>query len=263
MKFSRTKNWLHTLAVVAITGVAMSILLLLFDQTVKDSGPAEWLSALLNLVMAVAAVLAYRKASEWLPQLTTQEGYKLAISLVNEEFIWLGNKNPLLHEAASLCAAAREAFTERHRRGANKSLSQAITRLENVIEESKRRNDAIEMAMFRMQTYGLLVAEERAVSMNAMLRGHADSFSYAIALLAPIRSNHDNRMERMSTPVSHSHPEQNTWLREIAENDTHTLKESDEAYKKLHTAWHQMVKGHEDMIGSDHRIGKLFIVRKD
>lgn len=58
MKFSRTDRALQAFAVVAF---AILILIILFGQTVKDSGPAEWLSAVLNLVMAGAGVVCIRK----------------------------------------------------------------------------------------------------------------------------------------------------------------------------------------------------------
>nr|WP_261905556.1 hypothetical protein [Escherichia coli]CAH8250733.1 Uncharacterised protein [Escherichia coli] len=92
------ERWLRT---VAVTCAAIILLGTVLGQAVKK-GAAAWLSMLFNGVMALAAVRDYLTARKWVPQLTTQEGYKVAISLVNEEYIYLGMQNPLLSEAGRL-----------------------------------------------------------------------------------------------------------------------------------------------------------------
>lgn len=263
MKFSWTKNRLYTLALVAITGVALSILFLLFDQTVKDSGPAEWLSALLNLVMAGAAVAAFLTARSWLPQLTTQEGYRLAIDLVNKEFIWLGIQNPLLPDTSSLVTAAEQLFLVSGCRSHREAFENAITRLEKTVLDNKKRLDRIDMAMFQMRTYGLQVEDNKSASMNTMLQAFRESVSGASDLLAIVRHYQTVREREMSKPISHSVPGEAESRKEIMKtSDREALDKVNDTLKILAASWNTMVLSQGTFTGDDHRIAKLFVVRR-
>ncbi|BBV79284.1 TPA: hypothetical protein R8G53_005590 [Citrobacter braakii] len=94
---------IKTLTRYLIAGVAgggtacLSVLVFILFYQVKNTGSAaDWIASLANASMAVTAVLAFKVARSWLPQLTTQEGYKLAIELVNDHYIWLGMQNSVL-----------------------------------------------------------------------------------------------------------------------------------------------------------------------
>ncbi|AGN88268.1 hypothetical protein [Enterobacter sp. R4-368] len=261
MKFSRTERWLHAFSVVAFT---LLILIILFGQTVKDSGPAEWLSALLNLVMAAAAVAAYLTARSWLPQLTTQEGYKLAIHLVNNELIWLDKRNRLLSDTGSVFEVAREAFKGREISLLTRNrLVDAIARLEQTTKESRRRRDEIDNAIFRMQTYGLRVANDRQSPMADMLENHRKSLAFAGTLLAIVSKNFNNRGTSFSQEGRLFDEKRRARLAQLNSDDTAALASASVALEGLTKCWAMMVQAHREFTGEDHRIGKLFIVSKD
>lgn len=260
MNFSRTERALHAFAVVAIV---ILILIMLSGQIVKGSGPAEWLSALLNLVMAVAAVMAFFTARSWLPQLTTQEGYRLAIDLVNKEFIWLGIQNHLLRDTSNLVVAAEQRYSGQDRASRLKAYEKAITRLEETILDNKKRLDRIDMAMFQMRTYGLQVAGNKSASMDTMLNAFRASVSDASGILATVRHYQTARDKVMSKPISlftQGEAESRKDIMRISDRDT--LKQVKEALENLTSSWNTMVLSQGSFTGDDHRIAKLFIVRK-
>lgn len=79
-------------ATMGAMGTAMLILLIaLVSELGLTGSAADWLATLSNSVVAIMAFFAARR---WLPQLTTQEGYKLAIRLVNKEILTLDENNP-------------------------------------------------------------------------------------------------------------------------------------------------------------------------
>ena len=77
-----------------ITLIMFSLLVVLFSgffysvytNTIDKSSYTDWISAFCNVVIAGATVGAVITARNYLAQFTAQEGYKLAIKLVNEDF---------------------------------------------------------------------------------------------------------------------------------------------------------------------------------
>ncbi|QEM94353.1 DUF3450 domain-containing protein (plasmid) [Kosakonia radicincitans] len=253
---------LATVCVVLLAGYRVC-LVINWEQAIQRSGPAEWLSALLNLVMAGAAVAAYLTARSWLPQLTTQEGYKLAIHLVNNELIWLGVRNRLSSDAGIVFEIAREAFNGGNISPATQGhLEQAIARLERTTKESRRRKDDINDAIFRMKTYGLLVAKDREAHMSEMLHYHENSIGFAKKLLATIRDYHDLRRQFVSQDVSFFRQERDTRLNKLKEDDATMLASAEVALRGVCQHGVMMKDAYAAFNAGDHRIGKLFIVRR-
>lgn len=58
----------------------------IYAKMIDKSSYTDWISAFCNVVMAGATVGAVITARNYLAQFTAQEGYKLAIKLVNEDF---------------------------------------------------------------------------------------------------------------------------------------------------------------------------------
>lgn len=72
------------------------LVFILFYQVSNTGSAAEWIAFVAIVSMAVTAVLAFKVAGSWLPQLTTQEVYKLAIELVNDHYIGLSMQNSIM-----------------------------------------------------------------------------------------------------------------------------------------------------------------------
>lgn len=136
------ERWLRTVAVI---GGAIILLGTVSGQAVKNGDAAAWLSMLFNGVMALAAVGAYLTARKWVPQLTTQEGYKVAISLVNELYIHLGRTNPLLTGAKPAISCYR-GLQKTSSYTSVESYSAAIGVLINAILQEEERQGRMEDA---------------------------------------------------------------------------------------------------------------------
>lgn len=63
----------------------------IYAKMIDKSSYTDWISAFCNVVMAGATVAAVLTARNYLAQFTAQEGYKLAIHLVNNDFPQLGD----------------------------------------------------------------------------------------------------------------------------------------------------------------------------
>lgn len=86
-KESRTDRWLRTVFVLFLV---VLVLLIVFNGTTKTSDVSNWIIAFANIAMAAAAVGAWRAARKFLSEFFAQEGYRLAIALINENVIHLG-----------------------------------------------------------------------------------------------------------------------------------------------------------------------------
>lgn len=59
----------------------------IYNKQIDKSSYTDWISAFCNLVMAGATVSAVITARNYLAQFTAQEGYKIAISLINDDLL--------------------------------------------------------------------------------------------------------------------------------------------------------------------------------
>ncbi|EKS6156611.1 hypothetical protein QCB07_004837 [Salmonella enterica] len=78
-------KWLQVISGYLITDTASAVAaylfvlaVVLFCQLTDTGSAADWIASVANTVMAITAIFAFIVARNWLPQLTTQEGYKLA-----------------------------------------------------------------------------------------------------------------------------------------------------------------------------------------
>ncbi|EPY7021359.1 TPA: hypothetical protein RU388_005031 [Klebsiella pneumoniae] len=65
----------------------VNLLLAIYFNQIDRSSYTDWISAFCNIVMAGATVSAVIAARNYLAQFTAQEGYKIAISLVNDDLL--------------------------------------------------------------------------------------------------------------------------------------------------------------------------------
>lgn len=136
------ERWLWTIVVFFS---AVILLTTISGQAVKNGDVAAWVSMLFNGVMATAAVGAYLTARKWVPQLTTQEGYKVAICLVNEHYIYLGIQNPLLRSTNQALSCYNE-FLQIYNHTSSVDYARKIAILSRAILNEKERKDSIEQA---------------------------------------------------------------------------------------------------------------------
>lgn len=73
----------------ALFGLSLigNLFLSIFFGQIDKSSYTDWISALCNIIMASATVCAVLTARNYLAQFTAQEGYKIAISLINDDIM--------------------------------------------------------------------------------------------------------------------------------------------------------------------------------
>ncbi|BBJ64727.1 hypothetical protein SAMN05216502_101125 [Citrobacter amalonaticus] len=256
MKFSRTDRVLHAFAVVAF---AILILIILFGQTVKDSGPAEWLSAVLNLVMAGAAVAAYLTARSWLPQLTTQEGYREAIALVNEQYIHLGPLNTLT-PAAEKAMNAFQKHNETKRGDDLEAYTEAVNELILHLITAESVQQSIREIRFRLNTYGLKPAEPYAAKIEAMSTAFDKVRGVGGWLVNLLTENVTSHYQVRKPSLRNYDVNYEALILDMKKAETQETIES--LYKRFTAVQKEMVDCHDAIFAGKPPIGELFTVRK-
>lgn len=256
MKFSRADRVLHTFAVVAF---AILILIILFGQTVKDSGPAEWLSAVLNLVMAGAAIAAYRTARSWLPQLTTQEGYREAIGLVNDQYIQLGPFNTLGAAAENAMKAFRK-YNETKTGEALTTYTEAVNELTVQLDTAGSVQQTIREIRFRLNTYGLRAADAYAKKIEAMTTAFDQVQRVGWWMVELLIKDLTRHYRAKKPPLRYGDLNYDALLVGMKKAETEETTES--VYKLFADELNLMVACHDAIFTENPAIGELFIVRK-
>ena len=189
---SARRKWLCDLAFVAVTAASgtallVAIIVLVYDLRLTGSA-ADWLATLCNAVVATAAVAAFLVARSWLPQMTTQEGYKTAIALVNDCYSRLGES----HLAAVAAAGAMEAYDK----VADEELPTTTASYEAAINLFREDLDAALLApatiksfRFSLDTYGLTEAPHYKADLETMVEAFEASLPVGQVLLKQLQAD--------------------------------------------------------------------------
>lgn len=244
------------IAVTAASGTALMILLVVLGHDLIRTGiAADWIASIANAVMAITAVFAFFVARSWLPQLTTQEGYKMAIRLVNEDVLSLGEDNLLKHNVH----VAINKFTGLKEREQMVTGEMVLSELKDIYERADSQVRSIQTQMKKMATYGLAPAPARQAEFDAMMQALKAFASLAksqwVLLMALTRGD-------FSEPKFGDLLEIDDYgLINTMAAGTAWTELSKDNLQELDTAWMRMTESQKAFLGTDSQIGKLFTVR--
>lgn len=166
-KESRTDRWLRTGFVLFIVAL---ILLIVFNGTAKTSDVSNWIIAFANIAMAAAAVGAWRAARKFLSEFFAQEGYRLAIALINENVIHLGIDNEYTVRAQKAIVVCEQLHGEEHTASNLTRFMQAFNQFGTLHDHHSTWLSNIRSLSFRMETYGIYAAEGKKAALVEMIQ---------------------------------------------------------------------------------------------
>jgi hypothetical protein len=255
--------WQHVgdVALTAAISAALTCLFLLVVSLLfglKESGSAaDWLATLFNGVVAIAAVAAFIVARSWLAQLTTQEGYKTAIQLVNDQYIQLGE----YHRPAAAVEKAMSEFDKCAIAGPIGNLdsyNEAIRILTIELQNARLNWEEIKNFRFCLDTYGLTEAPRYKADLETMVAAFEASLPLGEGLLTSLTSDNRRRLAAKVKPGLFTSDGEENWRTRLAA-DGQKLGADYEIYK---AAISKMRVVHAKVFSDHPPIGKLFKVRK-
>ncbi|EOE7356146.1 TPA: hypothetical protein ACKFMW_004298 [Enterobacter hormaechei] len=244
----------------ASAGVACLFVLsvVLFCQVAETGSAADWVASIANAVMAITAVLAFIVARSWLPQLTTQEGYKLAIELVNDHYIWLGMQNSVLTDVTLPVRYIQHQVDRESLTGSPEvSADELIKALEQAVLLHKTRRDKMAQIGLRLDTYGLRVTPAYADRFLALDRAYMHASDAAASILETLKKTYE---------LSKIHPSTDSTLYVKGELTRELyvplFNEALGRFRVVNEQFQQMIKIHDAIFSSRPSIGKLFKVKR-
>lgn len=242
----------------ASAGVACLLVLsvVLFCQVAETGSAADWIASVANVAMAITAVLAFIVARSWLPQLTTQEGYKLAIRLVNEDVLALDETNRFRQNVHDVVAEFLS-LSDRER----------LTRGEKILagllveyEHTESKVSAVRKLLKQMETYGLKPAPDRRLAFETMLKALNQCAGLVNAqwLLLTVQCRGGPSSEKINDQVL---ADTYGLITRLDQGESWE-KLCSEIEQELDEAWMSVTDNQQAFLGTDSQIGKLFKVKK-
>ncbi|MHA1163738.1 hypothetical protein [Enterobacter ludwigii] len=243
-------------ALCAATVVVLAALIpvIILSCATKNNDISNWIIALANVAMAVAAFAAYRKASQYLNEFFSKEGYTLAIRMVNENLINLNRKNELLERASSFNAFYSGL------NGITPSASRLLIIQTRILLFNKTRTrhrqllNNCEQLSIQMLSYGIDAVEDRKQALITMLVSLKTCLDYADKLEMHVMNDFENYKNAVGNSTKQSQPFYLT-------NNTATTNLIDEMTKE----WNIMVNSYDNFfLGQEKRhIRDLFCSKKN
>lgn len=154
------KRWMVALISILVLILFGNFFYSIYAKMIDKSSYTDWISAFCNVVMAGATVGAVITARNYLAQFTAQEGYKIAIHLVNNDFPQLRDN---LKATLNGFEQIKKVLDESKVIGSiNLDTAQQLTSLLcDPTEELTRLSDTIIRSISSIETYGLKMSKER------------------------------------------------------------------------------------------------------
>lgn len=141
---------------------------MLLDVYVTKGIDASFVSAVMDSIMAGTAILAVLAAKNYLAQFTAQEGYKIAISLVNDEILSIPKHGNVYTDYANLHAKIHEfngVVIER-------SMIDELSNLQKTLIESRVELNECYLRIVekkrKLDTYGIDIHKQKLVYYESM-----------------------------------------------------------------------------------------------
>lgn len=249
------KKIVIVLAVVFMLALIGNFFFSIYTNNIDKSSYTDWISAFCNVVMAGATVAAVLAAKNYLAQFTAQEGFKIAISLVNDEILSIPKHAGVIDDYKKLYNKIQE-FNgqEVNRVMPNELLDFSEALNESCIELDKLYQNMIDKK-HKLATYGIDVSKDYAlfyieITNNVlMIIGECNS----------LRSNTEVVIEKILYLNRGSYNLPKRFTLDLSDCVfEHPIPE----VEKVLGYWSRLIKNHSLFINDGRIVTKLFKVRR-
>lgn len=234
-------------------GVFFMFIIVLFSKGID----AYFISAVMDTIMAGATVAAVITARNYLAQFTAQEGYKVAIGLVNDVIPEI-KKSLLAAKQHFECVhnMLKEVETNRDLQRANYSTCV----IGDVMNKLRGSSDSIRSHVEKVKTYGLIMEAQRFVHLESLLKDldnmHKSYGEYSDELTKYIeaKSREDITAQFSSTSIGGGRERQPVQIDKSAKDSLSILHETDVKLKNFE----KMIFDLDKVVGEPKVITKIF-----
>ncbi|UKJ23746.1 hypothetical protein L6Y89_22425 (plasmid) [Enterobacter mori] len=242
----------RALCAATVVTLAMLIPVIIWSCATKNNDISNWIIALANVAMAVAAFAAYRKASQYLNEFFSKEGYTLATRMVNENLLELNMQNELLERASSFCAF----YTGFNGFPPSASRLLVMQARINLFNKIRTRHHLIlsncETLSIQMLSYGIVASGSRKDALTNMLVALQNCLKSADELEIHVTNDFSRYKQYVENGINMSQP--------------FTLTNVDNVTTQIRCMtenWAKMVASYEQFFRGKRHIQSLFCLNKE
>lgn len=220
----------------------------------QSSEVSNWVIAGANIVMAFAAVMAFKTAKRYLNEFFAKEGYRHAIEMINENIIHLGIDNRLINICQEVVLSYEKLMDGEYSQESTDKLIKKSQIFNEAVELHKSYLKNINELSFKIEIYGIYVSKEKKKSwtdmvlhLDGVIRNSELFFSH-ISMEAP---DFKSILDLLRYPNDLSKQKE---LNNIKDN-------IQEHFKKINAEWNGMISNRHDFLSGDKHVKSLFVVK--
>lgn len=243
---STPERIIRVIFVLSMTGIVAAII---YGHGGESSTFSNWIIAIANIIMAIAALLAWRTARKYLSEFFAKEGYALAVDLVNNNLLELGMDNKLLTATDVMCNAYKDIHDVPYNSVKLSKLKARINNLDTVRKSNHNWLAQSEKLSKQMLSYGIDSVEHRRPHLIEMLVSLQSCLRTVDALQSYIVQDYQVCEERIRTGRNLSQHHQASNICEI-----------DPLFVELSADWNRMTQSYNGFFKGKRHIRRLFAV---
>jgi len=216
----------------------------------QSSEVSNWIIAGANVVMALAAVQAFRAAPKFLNEFFAKEGYRLVIEMINENIIHLGMDNEFTVKFHNAVVTYRSLIGTSYPPQNYDKFPDSVKELNGTLAQHKEYLKNIRHLSFKIQTYSIYASDKKKQSWTDMVlcldgmireaelilhyfsletKNYYDNFALTRDIFQPFKGEHSAHIE--------------------------------EHFKNLNTEWNGMVKNRYNFLSEGMDARSLFVLK--
>jgi len=236
--------------VIFVLFMAFILGVIIYGHGGQSSDVSNWVIAGANVVMAFAAVMAFKAAPKFLNEFFAREGYRHATEMINETIIHLGVNNTFLLDCSHLVQVYRDLLDRPYTKINNTRFTDAFRKLNDEIEKNREYLKKIKEASFKMETYGIYASESKKKYWIDMTTNLSDMTDGAVLITNKLENEVNRYTERTSMGLGNSHMFRN-----------HLPIDVKKALENVIEEWNKMIANRSQFLSGDKHVKTLFVVK--
>ncbi|MFE4111281.1 hypothetical protein [Kosakonia sp. YIM B13611] len=234
--------------------MAVIFFIIIWSCATKKNDLSNWIIAIANVVMAIAAVAAALAARRYLAEFFYTKGFELAIKLINENLVELSMKNKLMEVAGVVYIRYLGLDNRIPDRKDRLPIKATMELFRNLNERHSQILNDCERLSIQMLSYGIVAVDSRKEALNSMLTSLQECITHAnnieLILMRDVeRYEKCLKDDMLSTLPFH--------LRDEDKEEMKTLLDGVIAH------WNVMVNSYIEFFAKNRHVQSLFCIKKD
>lgn len=216
----------------------------------QSSEVSNWIIAGANVVMAIAAVKAFKAAPKYLNEFIAKEGYRHAAEIINDNIIHLGVNNECMAKCHDVVIVYSKINDEPPTKVKGIRFANALEEFKEEIVRQKTYLKNITDLSFKIEIYGIYAAEHKKKYWIDMALKLQNMITIAEGIIADLSGESARYIQSAGDAVKMFHP-----------FNSHLKVPVQERFEQFSEEWNGMLHSRTAFLSGDKHVRSLFVVR--